>query len=113
MVSITDISNDKDTSLLDSGGRKSILFFWADRHEPSNVGGPFDMVLKTLAEQNNDGGSNVQFYKVLAEEAPKLSRKVSSILMCIHIMSKMFENYIYLFKLLTCFVFLTYHYSTT
>ena len=78
MVTIFDISNDKDKSLLDnSSGSKSILFFWADWHEPSNVGGPFDMVLKTLAEQN-DG--SVQFYKVLAEEAPKLSRKVS---MCI------------------------------
>ena len=74
-MAITDIANDKDTSLLDnSSGSKSILFFWADWHEPSNVGGPFDMVLKTLAEQNNDG--SVQFYKVLAEEAPKLSRKV-------------------------------------
>ena len=80
MVSIIDISNDKDASLLNnSNGRKSILFFWADWHEPSNVGGPFDMVLKTLAEQNNDG--SVQFCKVLAEEAPKLSRKVCSILM--------------------------------
>jgi len=75
-MAIIDISNDKDASLLDSSGHnKSILFFWADWHEPSNVGGPFDMVLKTLAEQNNDD-SNVQFYKVLAEEAPKLSRKV-------------------------------------
>ena len=82
MVSIIiDISNDKDAasaSLLESSnsssGKKSILFFWAEWHAPSNSGGPFDTVLKTLAEQN-DG--SVQFYRVLAEEAPKLSRKVS------------------------------------
>ncbi|MDB4430364.1 hypothetical protein N9140_00220 [bacterium] len=83
MVSIIiDIANDKDAasaSLLESsnsssGPKKSILFFWAEWHAPSNSGGPFDMVLKTLAEQN-DG--SVQFYRVLAEEAPKLSRKVS------------------------------------
>ena len=83
MVSIIiDIANDKDAasaSLLESSnssssGKKSILFFWAEWHAPSNSGGPFDMVLKTLAEQN-DG--SVQFYRVLAEEAPKLSRKVS------------------------------------
>jgi len=83
MVSIiTDIANDKDAasaSLLESSnssssGKKSILFFWAEWHAPSNSGGPFDTVLKTLAEQN-DG--SVQFYRVLAEEAPKLSRKVS------------------------------------
>ena len=84
MVSIIiDIANDKDAasaSLLESsnskssGGKKSILFFWAEWHAPSNSGGPFDTVLKTLAEQN-DG--SVQFYRVLAEEAPKLSRKVS------------------------------------
>lgn len=82
MVSIIiDIANDKDAasaSLLESSnsssGKKSILFFWAEWHAPSNSGGPFDTVLKTLAEQN-DG--SVQFYRVLAEEAPKLSRKVS------------------------------------
>ena len=78
---IIDIANDKDAasaSLLESSnsssGKKSILFFWAEWHAPSNSGGPFDTVLKTLAEQN-DG--SVQFYRVLAEEAPKLSRKVS------------------------------------
>ena len=82
MVSIIiDIANDKDAasaSLLESSnsssGKKSILFFWAEWHASSNSGGPFDTVLKTLAEQN-DG--SVQFYRVLAEEAPKLSRKVS------------------------------------
>ena len=79
MASIIDIANDKDASsasLLDGGntGCKAVLFFWADWHAPSNTGGPFDTVLKTLAQQTNDG--SIQFYRVLAEEAPKLSRKV-------------------------------------
>ena len=77
---ITDISNDHDAadaSLFTGGknnGKKSILFFWADWHAPSNSGGPFDTVVKSLAQQN-DG--SVIFYRVLAEEAPKLSRQVS------------------------------------
>lgn len=76
-ASISDIANDKDAtaaSLFDtrSSSKKSILFFWAEWHAPSNTGGPFDMVVKTLAQQN-DG--SVQFYRVLAESAPKLSRK--------------------------------------
>lgn len=49
-----------------------ILFFWAEWHSPSNAGGPFDTVFKALVQQN-DG--SVKFYRVLAEEAPKLSRK--------------------------------------
>lgn len=79
MVSIIDIANDKDAAsasileLSNGGGKKSIVYFWAEWHAPSNSGGPFDTVLKTLAEQN-DG--SIQFYRVLAEESPKLSRKV-------------------------------------
>ena len=82
MSPIIDISNDADAagaSLLDDtngSGSKSILFFWADWHQPSNTGGPFDTVVKTLAQQN-DG--SVKFYRVLAEEAPKLSQKVCRI----------------------------------
>lgn len=79
MSSIIDIANDNDAtgaSLLDSlndgSSSKSIMFFWAEWHAPSNSGGLFDTVVKTLAQQN-DG--SVQFYRVLAEEAPKLSRK--------------------------------------
>lgn len=99
-AAIIDISNDRDAadaSLLDSqsfkGGddssssssHKSILFFWAAWHAPSNTGGPFDTVVRTLAEQNNDG--TVKFYRVLAEDAPKLSRKVCSctMSMCVDI----------------------------
>ena len=74
-MTIIDISNDAAAaSLLDSSrGEKSILFFWAEWHAPSNSGGPFDTVVKTLAQQN-DG--SVKFYRVLAEECPKLSQKV-------------------------------------
>lgn len=75
---IIDISNDHDAadaSLLgvDNNGKKTILFYWAEWHAPSSSGGPFDTVVKSLAQQN-DG--SVIFYRVLAEEAPKLSRKV-------------------------------------
>lgn len=78
MSTIIDIASDSDAanaSLLGDvgGGSKSILFFWADWHAPSNSGGPFDTVVKALAQQN-DG--SVKFYRVLAEEAPALSQKV-------------------------------------
>lgn len=88
---IIDIASDDDAvaaNLLDSTGggggvtnKKSILFFWAEWHPPSNTGGPFDMVVKALAQQqqqsgsSDDNGGGVQFYRVLAEEAPMLSRK--------------------------------------
>ena len=88
---IIEITNDTEAtaaSLLDDAtngngngsGNKSILFFWAEWHAPSNTGGPFDLVVKTLASQNSDGDADgdgsIQFYRVLAEDAPKLSRKV-------------------------------------
>ena len=79
MSAIIDIASDADAaaaSLLGAppagSGKKSVLFFWADWHAPSNTGGPFDTVVQTLAGQ--DGG--VQFYRVLAEGAMELSRKV-------------------------------------
>jgi len=77
-----DITNDEDatdaslslesSSSTDGTGKKTVLFFYADWHAPSASGGPFDMVVKTLAQQSN---GNVQFYRVAAEEAPKLSSK--------------------------------------
>lgn len=88
MSAIVDISNDNDAaaaSLLDApaaasaDNRKSILFFWAEWHAPSNAGGPFDTVVRTLAQQN-DG--SVRFYRVLAEEAAGLSRKVRACVVC-------------------------------
>lgn len=71
---IIDISDADDLDLPNNpNNSKSILFFWADWHAPSNTGGPFDTVVKALAAQN-DG--SVIFYRVLAEEAPMLSGKV-------------------------------------
>ena len=77
---IVDINNDteaKAASLLDSSavGQKSVLFFWAEWHAPSAAGGPFDAVVKALAGQS--GSDGVTIYRVLAEEAPTLSQKVS------------------------------------
>ncbi|KAL9183060.1 hypothetical protein ACHAXT_004847 [Thalassiosira profunda] len=69
--SIVDIATDADAASLLGAGKKSILFFWADWHAPSNAGGPFDTVVKTLAGQSDA----VQFYRVLAEGAVELSRK--------------------------------------
>ena len=76
-----DIINDdeaKAASLLDTSsptdGQKTVLYFWAEWHAPSAIGGPFDTVVKTLTAQN--GADVVKFYRVLAEEAPTLSRKV-------------------------------------
>lgn len=82
MSAIIDIANDEAAaaaSLLGApgggvDGAKSILFFWAEWHAPSSAGGPFDTVVTTLARQ--DGGGGVRFFRVLAEGAPGLSRKV-------------------------------------
>uniref|UniRef100_A0A7S2PUZ7 Glutaredoxin domain-containing protein n=1 Tax=Skeletonema marinoi TaxID=267567 RepID=A0A7S2PUZ7_9STRA len=77
--SIVDIKNDteaKAASLLDASalsGQKNVLFFYAEWHEPSAAGGPFDMVVKALAGQSGTDGVNI--YRVLAEEAPTLSQK--------------------------------------
>mmetsp|Transcript_13273 Transcript_13273/g.28680 ORF Transcript_13273/g.28680 Transcript_13273/m.28680 type:complete len:386 (-) Transcript_13273:264-1421(-) len=78
--SITDIDNDEDAAssslLLDdspANSTKSVLFFWAEWHSPSNTGGPFDTVVKTLAKQSDADGREVRFYRVLAEAAPRLS----------------------------------------
>lgn len=84
---IIEINNDKDAaaaSLLDAtndgSGSKSIFFFWADWHAPSSPKGAFDTVFCTLAQQQSgSGGNNIKFYRVLAEEAPKLSMKVGVI----------------------------------
>ena len=79
--SIVDIKNDteaKAASLLDASAlsdKKNVLFFYAEWHEPSAAGGPFDMVVKALAGQSGTDGVNI--YRVLAEEAPSLSQKVS------------------------------------
>lgn len=82
MAPIIDIKDDTEArgaSLLadgndsSGGGSKIALFFYAEWHEPSAEGGPFDLVVKTLANQGHGG---VQFYRVLAEEAPSLSNKV-------------------------------------
>ena len=77
---IVDINNDteaKAASLLDSSpvGQKRVLFFWAEWHAPSAAGGPFNAVVKALAGQS--GSDGVTIYRVLAEEAPTLSQKVS------------------------------------
>lgn len=83
MSSPVDINNDteaKAASLLDassSAGQKSVLFFWAEWHAPSAAGGPFDTVVKALAGQS--GSDGVTIYRVLAEEAPTLSQKVSQL----------------------------------
>ena len=55
-----------------------ILFFWADWHVPSSPGGAFHVAIQTLADSSSSSSSNnnVTFYRVLAEGAPNLSRKV-------------------------------------
>lgn len=54
-----------------------ILFFWADWHAPSSPGGAFHVAIQTLADSSSSSSNNnVTFYRVLAEGAPNLSRKV-------------------------------------
>ena len=80
-IDIKDDDEARGASLLadgdsSGGGGKVALFFYAEWHEPSAEGGPFDLVVKTLANQGG-GHGDVQFYRVLAEEAPSLSNKVT------------------------------------
>ncbi len=84
-MTMIEIANDDDAaraSLLESppaiaAAKKSILFFWADWHGPSRPGGAFDDAARALLATNLGGDSDVRFYRVVAEEAPRLSRKVS------------------------------------
>ena len=84
---LIDIANDTQALLLlDSSSTtaaatsgSSILFFWADWHAPSSPGGSFHVAIQTLADSSSSRSSNnnnVTFYRVLAEGAPNLSRKV-------------------------------------
>ena len=73
--SVIDISNDASSSLI-STGSKSVLFFWADWHPSSRPGGSFDAVFHTLAKDATDA---VKFYRVEAEEALGVSKKVSTV----------------------------------
>lgn len=86
MIVLTDIANDDDATraslLLDLPSTAAatagsiILFFWADWHAPSSPGGAFHVAIQTLADSSSCSNNNVTFYRVLAEGAPNLSRKV-------------------------------------
>jgi len=49
---------------------KSVLFFWADWHEPSSPNGSTDLLFRTLASS-----SSLPFYRVEAEAVPDLSNR--------------------------------------
>ena len=88
-AAMIDIANDDDAaraSLLESpnpadgvasSSPKSILFFWADWHPPSSPGGAFDAAARALAARGDPSGAAARFYRVSAEGAPRLSRRVS------------------------------------
>jgi hypothetical protein len=86
-MTMIEIANDDDAaraSLLESppdnaSESKSILFFWADWHAPSRPGGAFDDAARALVAANRGDDSGVRFYHVMAEEAPRLSRKVRQV----------------------------------
>jgi hypothetical protein len=84
---LIDIANETQASLLldlpstaAATGGSIILFFWADWHVPSSPGGAFHVAIQTLANSSSSSSSsntnNVTFYRILAEGAPNLSRKV-------------------------------------
>jgi Grx4 family monothiol glutaredoxin len=50
---------------------RSVLFFWANWHEPSKSGGQMDVVVNELASQY----SNISFLKIEAEVCPIISSK--------------------------------------
>ena len=73
MSTIININN--DATPIEAAGHKSILFFWAEWHPSSSAGGSFDAVFNTLAMETAD----VKFYRVEAEAALGVSKKVSSL----------------------------------
>jgi hypothetical protein len=86
-MALIDIANETQALLLldlpstaAATGGSIILFFWADWHAPSSPGGAFHSAIQTLANSSSSSSSsntnNVTFYRVLAEGAPSLSRKV-------------------------------------
>ena len=60
-------------------GHKSIIFFWAEWHPSSSPGGSFDAVFNALAKDTMD----VKFYRVEAEAALGVSKKVSCLYLCL------------------------------
>lgn len=66
--------NRRETSSITTN--KSILFFWADWHAPSRPGGAFDDAARALLAASRGDDSGIRFYRIMAEGAPRLSRKV-------------------------------------
>lgn len=70
MSTIINVNND---AISIETGQKSILFFWADWHPSSSPGGSFDAVFNALAK---DAATDAKFYRVEAEAALGVSKKV-------------------------------------
>lgn len=84
------ISSDSDASLI-SLGSKSIIFFWANWHPSSSKGGAFDTVFNTLAKDAKD----VKFYRVEAEEALGVSKKVSYVALVLLVIESLCSRFVH------------------
>ena len=75
-----DIANDDDAeraSLLESSPTANVgEVVEADWHAPSRPGGAFDDAARALLAASRGDDSGIRFYRIMAEGAPRLSRKV-------------------------------------
>jgi Grx4 family monothiol glutaredoxin len=71
MSVIHTLASKEELDLLQTSGKSALLFFWADWHEPSKVGGQMDGVLEALSQKYSK--SAISFFRVEAEEIPAVS----------------------------------------
>lgn len=69
-MSVVELKSENEYAELSSTSRK-VLFFYADWHQPSQVGGQMHQVFNTLAKRH----PNLVYFTVNAEEVPELSEK--------------------------------------
>ena len=69
---VVDIVTDEDLDIFLKNENPRILFFWADWHGPSKLGGQMDQLYKTLSLKY---GNSIKFARIEAEKLPSASLK--------------------------------------
>eukprot|EP01041_Mallomonas_annulata_P006363 gene6363-12864_t len=68
-VTIRDLKTDEQLKEFTANNKLSVIFFWAEWHEPSKTGGQMDQLYRSLSLKYN----NVQFGRIEAEVFPSAS----------------------------------------
>lgn len=71
-MSVIAISCDEDFTTITNKTERSLLFFWAEWHEPSKTGGQMQSIYQTLSTKYE----RIKFYTVEAEKYPRISESL-------------------------------------